>query len=67
MLFDYKLLHRGPANRHPVNHRYSLAHHLTSPLASPMVSMVFSNMFFLNTWAYVNRCVLATPILPWGA
>mmetsp|Transcript_22058 Transcript_22058/g.36143 ORF Transcript_22058/g.36143 Transcript_22058/m.36143 type:complete len:454 (+) Transcript_22058:84-1445(+) len=41
LLFDYKLLHRGPANR--------------SPLFRPMISMVFSRMFFVNAEAYVNR------------
>uniref|UniRef100_A0A7S3YM64 Phytanoyl-CoA dioxygenase n=2 Tax=Lotharella globosa TaxID=91324 RepID=A0A7S3YM64_9EUKA len=41
ILFDYKLLHRGPAN--------------DSPFFRPMISMVFSRMFFVNAEAYVNR------------
>ncbi|GAB5358757.1 hypothetical protein AAMO2058_000486000 [Amorphochlora amoebiformis] len=41
LLFDYKLLHRGPAN--------------LSPRFRPMISMVFSKMFFVNAEAYVNR------------
>ena len=41
-IFDYKLLHRGPANRHPTKSR-------------PMISMVFSKPFFINSEAMVNR------------
>lgn len=41
VIFDYKTLHRGPANE---------GFH-----ERPMVSMVFSKMFFLNTEAVVNR------------
>ena len=40
--FDYKTLHRGPANRHANQSR-------------PMISMVFSRLFFLNNEAFVNR------------
>ncbi len=42
VIFDYKLLHRGPANEHPSEER-------------PMVSMVFSKHFFVNVEAFVNR------------
>ena len=45
VIFDYKTLHRGPANE---------GFH-----ERPMVSMVFSKMFFLNTEAVVNRGHLA--------
>ncbi len=41
VLFDYKTLHRGPANR--------------ATSERPMVSMVFSKVFFLNAEAFVNR------------
>ena len=41
VIFDYKTLHRGPANMGTVER--------------PMVSMVFSKMFFLNTEAVINR------------
>ena len=41
VIFDYKTLHRGPANN--------------GLLERPMVSMVFSKMFFLNVEAVVNR------------
>ena len=40
-IFDYKTLHRGPANEAAVER--------------PMVSMVFSKLFFLNSEAVVNR------------
>jgi len=42
-IFDYKTLHRGPAN--------------TASTERPMVSMVFSKMFFVNTEAIVNQGV----------
>ena len=42
-LFDYRLLHRGPAN--------------TANRSRPMVSMVFSNRFFINSNAFVNRAL----------
>ena len=42
VIFDYKTLHRGPANEHATEQR-------------PMVSMVFSRLFFMNTEALVNR------------
>ena len=42
VIFDYKLLHRGPANEHATAER-------------PMVSMVFSRHFFVNAEAFVNR------------
>ena len=42
ILFDYKTLHRGPANRHP-------------SLSRPMLSMVFSKLWFVNTEAMLNR------------
>ena len=41
-IFDFKTLHRGPGNAHPSAER-------------PMISMVFSRMFFMNTEAIVNR------------
>jgi len=41
VIFDYKTLHRGPGNDGPVER--------------PMVSMVFSKMFFLNAEAIINR------------
>ena len=41
LLFDYKTLHRGPANR--------------AERARPMMSLVFSKLFFLNNEAVVNR------------
>ena len=41
-IFDFKTLHRGPGNEHPSAER-------------PMISMVFSRMFFMNTEAIVNR------------
>jgi ectoine hydroxylase-related dioxygenase (phytanoyl-CoA dioxygenase family) len=41
IIFDYKTLHRGPGNEAAVER--------------PMVSMVFSKMFFLNTEAVINR------------
>ena len=41
-VFDYKLLHRGPANLSPSLHR-------------PVVSMVFSKMFFLNSEGLKTR------------
>jgi len=40
-IFDYKTLHRGPGNE--------------GSAERPMVSMVFSKAFFLNTEAFVNR------------
>jgi len=40
-IFDYKTLHRGPGNGAAVER--------------PMVSMVFSKAFFLNTEAVINR------------
>ena len=40
-IFDYKTLHRGPGN--------------AAAVERPMVSMVFSKAFFLNTEAIVNR------------
>ena len=40
-IFDYKTLHRGPGN--------------AATVERPMVSMVFSKAFFLNTEAIVNR------------
>ena len=43
-IFDFKTLHRGPGNEHPSAER-------------PMISMVFSRMFFVNTKAIVNRGV----------
>jgi len=43
IIFDYKTLHRGPAN--PTSHE------------RPMISMVFSKLFFLNQEALVNRGV----------
>lgn len=42
VIFDYKLLHRGPGNDDPVRER-------------PMVSMVYSRHFFINAEAFVNR------------
>ena len=42
VIFDYKTLHRGLGNDHPMNER-------------PMVSMVFSRHFFINAEAFVNR------------
>jgi ectoine hydroxylase-related dioxygenase (phytanoyl-CoA dioxygenase family) len=41
VIFDYKTLHRGPANE--------------AADERPMVSMVFSKMFFLNAEAVINR------------
>jgi ectoine hydroxylase-related dioxygenase (phytanoyl-CoA dioxygenase family) len=41
ILFDYKTLHRGPANQ--------------SNSSRPMMSLVFSKPFFLNSDAIVNR------------
>lgn len=41
VIFDYKTLHRGPAN--------------VGAEERPMVSMVFSKMFFLNAEAVINR------------
>ena len=41
VVFDYKTLHRGPANR--------------GDRDRPMISMVFSKSFFANSEAYVNR------------
>eukprot|EP00946_MAST-07B_sp_MAST-7B-sp1_P003779 g3779.t1 len=41
IVFDYKLLHRGPGN--------------AGERDRPMVSMVFSKSFFFNSEAYVNR------------
>lgn len=43
VLFDYKTLHRGPAN--------------PTPQARPMMSLVFSKLFFLNMEPIVNRGV----------
>jgi hypothetical protein len=40
-IFDYKLLHRGPANR--------------SDKDRPMVSLVYSKLFYMNQDAIVNR------------
>mmetsp|Transcript_3471 Transcript_3471/g.4673 ORF Transcript_3471/g.4673 Transcript_3471/m.4673 type:complete len:165 (-) Transcript_3471:1229-1723(-) len=50
IMFDYRLLHRGPAN--------------LGNKSRPMVSMVFSNVFFANTFAYINRGITfeQTPI-----
>ena len=42
VIFDYKTLHRGLGNDHPMKER-------------PMVSMVFSRHFFINAEAFVNR------------
>eukprot|EP00656_Telonema_subtile_P057348 TRINITY_DN9406_c0_g1_i3.p1 TRINITY_DN9406_c0_g1~~TRINITY_DN9406_c0_g1_i3.p1 ORF type:complete len:194 (+),score=33.72 TRINITY_DN9406_c0_g1_i3:144-725(+) len=42
-IFDYKTLHRGPAN--------------TASSDRPMVSLVFSRSFFLNGEAIVNRAI----------
>eukprot|EP01130_Rhizamoeba_saxonica_P019162 TRINITY_DN9829_c0_g1_i1.p1 TRINITY_DN9829_c0_g1~~TRINITY_DN9829_c0_g1_i1.p1 ORF type:complete len:412 (-),score=52.49 TRINITY_DN9829_c0_g1_i1:136-1371(-) len=41
LIFDYKTLHRGPQN--------------DGVISRPMVSMVFSKMFFMNTEAITNR------------
>ena len=41
VMFDYKTLHRGPAN--------------LSDRDRPMISMVFSKSWFLNSEAFVNR------------
>lgn len=41
VIFDYKTLHRGPANR--------------AGIERAMISMVYSKAFFLNTEAAVNR------------
>jgi ectoine hydroxylase-related dioxygenase (phytanoyl-CoA dioxygenase family) len=46
LIFDYKTLHRGPAN--------------TSPKPRPMVSLVYSLMWFLNSYAFTNRAL--TPV-----
>ena len=43
VIFNYKTLHRGPANR--------------SPEDRPMISLVFSKLFFLNQEAVTNRAV----------
>jgi hypothetical protein len=42
-VFDYKTLHRGPGN--------------TSNKSRPMVSLVYSLKWFLNSYAYVNRAL----------
>eukprot|EP00475_Leptophrys_vorax_P045021 TRINITY_DN9234_c0_g1_i2.p1 TRINITY_DN9234_c0_g1~~TRINITY_DN9234_c0_g1_i2.p1 ORF type:complete len:437 (+),score=103.95 TRINITY_DN9234_c0_g1_i2:274-1584(+) len=42
-IFDYKLLHRGPANR--------------SDKDRPMISLVYSKLFYMNQDAIVNRGV----------
>ena len=43
LLFDYKLLHRGPPNE--------------TPQDRPMISAVFSKLFFLNQEAITNRAL----------
>jgi len=42
-VFDYKTLHRGPGN--------------TSNTSRPMVSLVYSLKWFLNSYAYANRAL----------
>ena len=44
LIFDYKTLHRGPSN-------------LDQERSRPMLSMVFTKLFFLNNEAVVNRGV----------
>jgi len=49
LIFDYKLLHRGPGN--------------SSPKPRPMVSMVFTKLWFVNVEAFVNRAISFTATL----
>lgn len=49
LIFDYKTLHRGPENN---------AHH-----ARPMISQVFSKLFFLNQDALTNRAIHGVQML----
>ena len=55
--FDYKTLHRGPANRDDEEGDGGAADGGARNRSRPMISMVFSKLFFLNNEAFVNRGV----------
>ena len=48
-VFDYRTLHRGPGN--------------TSNTSRPMVSLVYSLKWFLNSYAYANRALTNEAVL----